>query len=102
MAAVVHDGCSVKRHEDDYTWFCVFKDIVGQLFNVPATHLCISGTHLPRHVRSATLRQKLQIKLSVSPSYSILTPDRPVLALTLSCQAPNREATIVAVLKSLV
>ena len=31
---------------------------------------------------AATLRRKLQIKLSTSPSHSILTPGRPVLALT--------------------
>ena len=29
-------------------------------------------------VRAATLRQKLQVKLSTSPSHSILTPGRPV------------------------
>ena len=34
-------------------------------------------------LRAATLRQKLQIKLSTSPSPSILTPGRPVPALTL-------------------
>ena len=34
-------------------------------------------------VRAATLRQKLKIKLSTSPSHSILTPGRPVPALTL-------------------
>ena len=34
-------------------------------------------------LRAATLRYKLQIKLSTSPSKSILTPGRPVPALTL-------------------
>ena len=34
-------------------------------------------------LRAATLRQKLQIQLSTSPSHSILTPGRPVPALTL-------------------
>ena len=34
-------------------------------------------------LRAATLRQKLQIQLSISPSHSILTPGRPVPALTL-------------------
>ena len=34
-------------------------------------------------LRAATLRQKLQIKLSISPSHSILTPSQPVPALTL-------------------
>ena len=35
------------------------------------------------NVRAATLKQKLQIKLSVLPSDSILTPDQPVPVLTL-------------------
>ena len=52
-------------------------------------------------VCAATLRYKLQIKLSTSHSHSILTPGRPAPALTL-CQAPGRVATGVAVLKSLV
>ena len=34
-------------------------------------------------LRAATLRQKLQIQLSISPSHSILTPGRPVPVLTL-------------------
>ena len=34
-------------------------------------------------LRAATLRQKLQIKLSTSPSHSILTPGPPVPVLTL-------------------
>ena len=34
-------------------------------------------------LRAATLRRKLQIKLSTSPSHSILTTGRPVPALTL-------------------
>ena len=33
-------------------------------------------------LRADTLRQILQIKLSSSPSHSILTPGRPVPALT--------------------
>ena len=39
----------------------------------------------PAHtiLRAATLRQKLQIQLPTSPSHSILTPGRPVPALTL-------------------
>ena len=32
---------------------------------------------------AATLRQKMQIKLSTSPSHSILTPGQPVTALNL-------------------
>ena len=53
-------------------------------------------------LRAATLRQKLQIKLSISPSHSILTPGRPVPALTLLRQAPGRVATGVPIFKSLV
>ena len=34
-------------------------------------------------VRAVTLRSKLQIKLSTSPTHSILTHGRPVPALTL-------------------
>ena len=47
---------------------CLF---VGCLLNVPATCECISGTDLLRQfLRAATLRYKLQIKLSISPSHS--------------------------------
>ena len=35
-------------------------------------------------VRAATLRKKLQLKLSTSPSHSILTPGLPVPALILN------------------
>ena len=45
---------------------------------------------------------KLQIKLTTSPSHSILTPGQPVPALTVQCQAPGRIATGVPVFKSLV
>ena len=44
----------------------------------------------------------MQIELSTSPSHSILTPGRPVPALTLRCQAPGRVATGVPSFKSLV
>ena len=45
--------------------------IVGCLLNVLATCWCISGTDLLRQVyRAATLRWKLQIKRSTSPSHS--------------------------------
>ena len=58
--------------------------LVGWLVNVPATCLCISGTDLHRQfLRAATLRWKLHVKLSTSPSHSLLTPGRPVPALTL-------------------
>ena len=53
----------------------------------------------PTIVRAATLRQKLQVKLSTSPSHSILTPVGPVPALT---QAPGRLATGVPIFKLLV
>ena len=51
---------------------------------------------------AATLRQKLQTKLSVSPSHTILTPGRPVPALTLFRQAPGRVTTGVEFFKSMV
>ena len=53
-------------------------------------------------VRAATLRKKLQIKLSTSSSHSILTPGRPVPALTLERQAPGGVATGVLIFESLV
>ena len=40
----------------------------------------------------------MQTKLSISPSHSILTPGRPVSALTLYRQAPGRVATGVSIL----
>ena len=53
-------------------------------------------------VRAATLRQNLQVKLSTSPSHSILTPGRLVPTLTLYRQAPGRVAAGVPFFKSLV
>ena len=53
-------------------------------------------------LRAATLRQKLQIQLSIPPSHSTLTPYRPVPVLTLQRQAPGRVATGVPFFKSLV
>ena len=53
-------------------------------------------------VRAATLRYKLQIKFSISPSHSIQAPGQPVPALTLYRQAPDRVATGVLIFKSLV
>ena len=44
-------------------------------------------------LRAATLRYKLQTKLSISPSDTLLTPGQPVPALTLKRQAPGRVAT---------
>ena len=54
------------------------------------------------NVHAATLAQKLQIQLSVSPSHSILTPSKPVPALALFRQASGRVATGVSMLKSVV
>ena len=51
-------------------------------------------------LRAATLRQKLRIKLSISPSHSILTLGRPVPALTVERQVPGRVATGVPIFKS--
>ena len=52
---------------------------------------------------AAVLRLKLQIKLSISPSHSVLTPGQPVPALTLSCQASSKIAPgIMPVFKPLV
>ena len=41
-------------------------------------------------VRAATLGQKFQIKLAISPSHSILTQGQPVTALTLQRQAAGQ------------
>ena len=43
-----------------------------------------------RVVRAVTLRQKLQIKLAISPTRSILTPGQPVVAQILQRQVPAR------------
>ena len=43
----------------------------------------VGGSGAQTILRAATLKQKVQIKLSVSPSHSILTPGQPVHALTL-------------------
>ena len=51
-------------------------------------------------LRAATLRQKLRIKLSMSPSHSILTLGRPVPALAVERQVPGRVATGVPMFKS--
>ena len=54
------------------------------------------------NLRGATMRQKLQIKLSTSPNHSILTPGQPVPVLTLWHQVPCRVATGVPIFISLV
>ena len=53
-------------------------------------------------VRTAALRQKLQIKLAISSNHRVLKPGQPVLALNLQRQAPGRVATGVPIFKSLV
>ena len=55
---------------------------------------CLSVTDLPgQFLRAATLRQRQQIKFSISPNHTILTPGQPVPELTLYRQAPDRVAT---------
>ena len=49
-------------------------------------------------LHAATLRQKLQIKVSISASHSLLIPGQPVPVLTLYRQAPDRVATGVPIL----
>ena len=56
-------------------------------------NVCLKDGSPQTIVRAATLRQKLQFQLCSSPSHSILTPGRPVPALTLERQAPGRVAT---------
>ena len=53
-------------------------------------------------LHAVTLRKKLQIKLSTSPSHSLLTLGQPVPALTLYRQPPDRLAAGMPVFKSLV
>ena len=63
---------------------------------------CTSKTDLPDHCACCTLGQKPQIKLTVSPSHSILTPGQPAPALILRCQIPGRIATSILIFKLLV
>ena len=58
--------------------------VVDWWFNVPGTCSCISWADLLGQIYALpTLRQNLQIKLSTSPNNGILTPGRPVPALSL-------------------
>ena len=58
--------------------------LVGWLLNVPANMpVYVRDGSAQTIVRAVTLRQKLQIKRSTSPSHSILTPGQPVPVLTL-------------------
>ena len=63
----------------------------------------LSGTDLfvQTILHAATMRQKLQIELAISPSHNILTLSWPVQALTLQHQAPGKVATGVLKFKSL-
>ena len=72
----VHTDQTSKRRDLTATF------VVCWLLNVPATCLCISWKDLIKQVYT----------LSISPSHSTLTPDRPVTALTLQRQAPIRVA----------
>ena len=49
--------------------------------------------------RAGTLWQKLQIKLSIAPSHSILTLGQPIPALIRKRQAPGRATTGIPILK---
>ena len=60
---------------------------VGWLLNVPAT--CGSAQTISR---AATLRYKLQTKLSISPSLSILTPGQPEKSLRKRDSNPGSSA----------
>ena len=73
---------SQQTHMATWRWDRIV--VVCWLLNVPATSECISGTDLLRQfdVLPHCVR-KLQTKLYISPSHSILTPGRPVPALTL-------------------
>ena len=51
-------------------------------------------------LRAATLRKKLQIKLTVLPSHRILTPHQLNLTLNLYLQTPGRVATRVPILRA--
>ena len=53
-------------------------------------------------VRAATLRQKLNVKLAISPSHNVLTPSLQVVALTLLRQTPGGVASRIPVFESLV
>ena len=56
------------------------QEFVGWLLNI---RVYLRDGPAQTILRAATLRQKLQAKLSISPSHSILTPGQPVPALTL-------------------
>ena len=54
-------------------------------------------------VHAATLRQKMQIRLAISLSHSLLTPGKPFPALALEQKTPGRVVNGVTInVKSLV
>ena len=72
-----------QTHRQQPQFFLCCK-VFRSLLNVPATYKLYPGNGFaPTILRGATLRYKLQIKLTISPSHSILTPGQSVLALTI-------------------
>ena len=58
------------------------EDIVGWLLNVQH-HAGVSQGWICSIICAATLRKKLQIKLAISPSHSVMAQGQPVPALSL-------------------
>ena len=75
------------------------KSVIVQSSNM---RLCLRDGSAQTIVGDATLREKLQIGLFISPSQCILTPGQPVSALILWCQASRRVVTGLPSLKSLI
>ena len=71
--------------EMDYTVHRMANQDIGRLpaYLTSQQQASVSHDHICSIVQAAMLRQKLQIKLSISPCHSILTPGWPVPALTL-------------------
>ena len=68
--------------------------IVVSWLNMPATcKVFLKDRFVWTSLITATLTQKLQIQLAVSPSHSMLTAGQPVLALTLQSQTAVRADT---------
>ena len=85
---VYHDAAHKNKNKKTRVKQCDTKTSILQWFNVLATckgylkdSCLLVGCLMSQH--AVTLRQKLQIKLSTSPSHSILTPGQPVPGLTL-------------------
>ena len=72
------DGDGNDYFDNVASFVCLF---VG--FLTSQQHVYLRDGSAQTILRAATLRKKLQMKLSTSPSHSILTPGRPVPALTL-------------------